>query len=199
MGSTVSRRLLAIACLVAALSLAGCGATTDLRMEGVPGTAVGMGVRDIPTGQPVSFGSIMLCLSQPGSAAIRSVAVHQRTGDIEVQAFAVRPNPFTRGLDGIGSARGAIADLHTDLDPNAPNKTVAGVCAVDPAKPTDAESAQLVELVVQVARGGGDAAGGPALDVVYEVDGSTRTAVIPFGMWLCAAECPLEASALYKP
>jgi hypothetical protein len=198
MRSAVSGRLLAFASLVATLSLAGCGPTTDLRM--VPGTAVGTGVRDIPTGQPVSFGSIMLCLSQPGSAALRSVAVHQPTGDIEVQAFAVRANPFIRGLDGIGSARGAISDLHTDLDPSAPTKSVGGVCAADPAKPTDAESARLVELVVQVARGGDDAAaGGQALDVVYDVDGSTRTTVVPFGVWLCAAACPPEASALYKP
>lgn len=148
MGPGASGRRLAVASLAAALTLAGCGQATDLRLEGAPGTAVGTGVRDVPTGQPVSFGSIMLCLSQPGSAALRSVAVHQPTGDIEVQAFAVRPNPFIRGLDGIGSARGAIADLHADLDPGAPAKTVAGVCAADPAKPTDAESAQLVELVV---------------------------------------------------
>ncbi|HEX8941428.1 MAG TPA: lipoprotein [Candidatus Limnocylindrales bacterium] len=199
MGSAASGRLLGVLVLAAALALAGCGQTTDLRLEGVSGTAAALGVQDVPTGQSVSFGSIMLCLSRAGSATLRSVAVHQPTGDIEVQAFAVRPNPFTRGLEGVGSARGAISDLHADLDPSAPGKTVAGVCAADPTKPTDAESAHSVELVVQVARGGGDVAGGSALDVVYEAGGSTRTAVIPFGVWLCAAACPPEANALYKP
>jgi hypothetical protein len=57
----------------------------------------------------------------------------------------------------------------------------------------------MVELAVQVARRSGDAAGGPALDVTYDVGGDTRTAVIPFGVWLCAATCPPEAGNLYHP
>jgi hypothetical protein len=61
-------------------------------------------------------------------------------------------------------------------------------------------SAQLGELAGQVVRRSGDAAGGPALEVTYDVGGrGPRTSVIPFGLWLCAATCPPEAGKLYYP
>jgi hypothetical protein len=188
---------MALSALVAVL-LGACG-STDLLLVGAPGTAAGMAQEDVAARDPVSFGSIMLCLSRPGTAVLRSVAVHGAAGDIEVQAFAVRLNPFLRGLDGLGDARSTITGLHTDFDPDAPVKAVSGVCPEDPANPPDSVSAQLVELAVQVVRGSGDAAGGPALDVVYDAEGSTRTAIIPFGVWLCATTCPPEAGTLYKP
>jgi hypothetical protein len=199
MRSAAPPRLLAISAFAAALLVAACGPTTELRMAGPAGNAASVSTSDVSTGEPVTFGTAMLCLSRPGTAVLRSVAVHQPTGDIEVQAFAVRPAPFALGLDAVGSARGTISDLQTNLDPNAAVKSVGGVCATDPANPSPSEVAQETELVFQVARRSGDAAGGPAIDVVYEVDGSTRTAVIPLGVWLCAAECPPEASTLYRP
>jgi hypothetical protein len=181
-----------------ALSLSACSSAAELRMAGNPGTAAGMRVEDVPLNAPLSFGAVMLCISSPGTATIRSIAVHQATGDIEVQAFATRPNPFTRGLDGLGSQRSTIADLHLDFAPAAP-ATVSGVCPDDAASVAPSISAQLVELAVQVARRSGDAAGGSALDVTYEVGGDMRSAVIPFGVWLCAATCPPEAGKLYQP
>jgi hypothetical protein len=198
MRSPGSGRLM-VSAIAAALLVGACGPTTELRMEGPAGNAFGVSQRDVPTGEPMTFGSAMLCLSRPGTAVLRSVAVHQPTGDIEVQAFAVRPAPFASGLDAVGSAHGTISDLHTNLDPDAAVKSVAGVCAADPANPSPSEVAHETELVVQVARLGGDAAGGPALDVVYEADGSTRTAVIPIAVWLCASDCPPEADTLYEP
>ena len=180
-----------------ALSLASCAWSPELRMAGNPGTAAGTGLGDVALNAPVSFGGVMLCVSSPGTATIRSVAVHQATGDIEVQAFATRPNPFTRGLDGLGDKQSTITDLHLDLDPSAP-ATVSGACPGDAASAPPSIAGQLVELAVQVARRQGDAAGGAALDVTYEVGGDTRTAVIPFGIWLCATTCPPEANKLYR-
>ena len=196
--ATVRLASMTVAAL-AAISLAACGPSTDLRMAVAEGTAASDAFRDVGVGQPFSFGATMLCLSRPGNVVLRSVAVHQPNGDIEVQAFAVRLNPFLRGLDGLGGEASTIAGLKSDFDPDAPVKQVSGVCPEDPANPPDSVSAQLVELAVQVVRGSGGAAGGSALDVAYEVDGSTRTAVIPHGVWLCAATCPPEAGTLYKP
>jgi hypothetical protein len=183
---------------VLALSLAACGSPPDLRWTGDPGMAAGIGVDDVPVGAPVSFGGVMLCVSAKGTATVRSVAIHEPTGDIEVQAFATRLNPFTRGLDGLGTARSSIADLDLDLDPAAPAR-VSGVCAEDDETAPSGAAGQIVELAVQVARRSGDAAGGPALDVTYEVEGGTRTTVIPFGIWLCAGTCPPEAESLWRP
>jgi hypothetical protein len=185
-----------IAALV--LSLAACGSSPELRTPGSPGTAAGIGVNDVPLDTPVSFGGVMLCVSSPGTATIRSVAVHQPTGDIEVQAFATRLNPFTRGLEGLGDRISTIASLHLDFDPAAP-AALTGVCPDDVTTIPSSVAAQVVELAVQVARRAGDAAGGPALDVTYDVGGDTSTAVIPFGVWLCAAACPPEAGNLYHP
>jgi hypothetical protein len=76
---------------------------------------------------------------------------------------------------------------------------LTGVCPDNVTTMPSSVAAQMVELAVQVARRSGDAAGGPALDVTYDVGGDTRTAVIPFGVWLCAATCPPEAGNLYHP
>ncbi len=183
---------------VLALAFAACGSSPDLRMVGDPGTAAAEGIHDVPLDTPVSLGGIMLCVSAPSTATIRSIAVHQPTGDIEVQAFATRPNPFTRGLDGLGNPVSTIADLHLDFDPAAP-AMVSGVCPADVTTMPPSVAAQLVELAVQVVRHSGDAAGGAALDVTYDTGGQTRTAVIAHGIWLCAADCPPEAGNLYRP
>jgi hypothetical protein len=184
---------------LAAASLAACGSTTQLRLAGDPAAGAIATVQDVAVGQPVSVGSIMLCLTRPGTAVLRSVSVHQPTGEIAVQAFAVRLNPFVRGLDGLGAERSTISGLNADFNPDAPVKAVSGVCPANTASPPDSESAQVVELAVQVVRDAGDAAGGQALDVVYDVSGATATAVIPFGVWLCSTACPPEAETPYKP
>jgi hypothetical protein len=123
--------------------------------------------------------------------------VHQATGDIEVQAFATRPNPFTRVLDGLRNQRSTIADLHFDFNPTAP-ATVSGMCPEEAASLPQA-SQRIWSRLRSKSLGAGDAAGGRALDVTYEVGGGTRTTVIPFGVWLCATTCPPEAKILYHP
>lgn len=167
-------------------------------MVGGPGAAASIASGNVPLNAPVSVGSLELCMSAPGRATIRSVAVHDPTGDIVVEAFATRPNPFTRGHDGVGNAMSSIVDLHLDLDPTVP-AIVTETCPADVAAMSDDVASGLVELVVQVARRSGDAAGGSALDITYDVGGTTRTDVIPFGIWLCEATCPPEAVEVYRP
>jgi len=89
-------------------------------------------------------------------------------------------------------------DLHLDLDPTVP-AIVTETCPADPTAMSDDVASGLVELVVQVARRSGEAAGGSALAITYDVDGTARTGVIPFGIWLCEATCPPEAEELYRP
>lgn len=48
----------------------------------------------------------------------------------------------------------------------------------------------LNEFAVQVSSASSDVSGGTGLDVTYEIAGVERTAVIPFGIWLCAGTCP---------
>jgi hypothetical protein len=181
------------------LSLVACGSSPpELRMAATSGTAVTMEMEDVALDAPVSFGGVMLCVSSPGTATIHSVVVDGASGAIEVQAFATRPNPFTRGLDGLGNDRSTIVNLHLDFDPAA-RATVSGICPDAAPSLPPSVSAGLVELAVQVARRSGDAAGGPALDVTYDIGGHTQTTVIPFGVWLCATTCPPEAGNVYSP
>lgn len=184
--------------VAAALALGACGPVPVVQMAGDPGAVASITSANVPLNASVSVGSMNLCVSTPGRATIRSVAVHAPTGDIVVEAFATRPNPFTRGLDGVGNARSSIVDLHLDLDPTAP-AIVAETCPVDVTAMPDDVASGLVELVVQVARRSGEAAGGPALDIAYDVDGTSRTSVIPLGIWLCEATCPPEADELFRP
>ena len=185
--------------LAAALTLAlgACGPAAQVQMAGGSSVAASIGSTNVPVGVPVSVGSMTLCITAPGRAIIQSVAMHEPTGDIAVEAFATRPNPFARNLDGVGNPRSSIVDLDLDLDPAAP-AVVSGSCPADVSAISDGEAAALVELVVQVVRRSGTDAGASALDITYEMDGDTRTSVIPVGIWLCQATCPPESESLYR-
>lgn len=139
-------------------------------------------------GEPRSVGAMTLCLTSPGTATITRVALHEPTGDIRVEAFGVRPNPFLRGLDGVGVQAIPLAEISGGFD-------LGGVQRVSEVCPTEAQRADpdyhstLSEFAVQVSWESGDVSGGTGLDVTYEIDGVERTAVIPFGIWLCPATC----------
>jgi len=170
-----------------ALTLSGCGAHAQLRMVG-PNTA-SLAIDDAAYDAPRSIGSMMLCVTSPATATITGVTPHQPSGDIRVEAFSVRPNPFARGLDGLGDDLRPLADIGAGFDPGAV-QTVSGRCPTDTQLDDSTIAAQVVELGVQVSWSSGDVAGTTGLDVGYEVAGSTATAFIPFGIWLCAQTCP---------
>jgi hypothetical protein len=145
-------------------------------------------------GEPRSVGSMSLCLTSPGVATITRVALHEPTGDIRVDAFGVRPNPFVGGLDAVGTTTVPLEEIGGGFE-------LGGVQQVSEVCPTEAQGADptyqstLGEFAVQVSWASGDVSGGAGLDVTYEIAGVERTAVIPFGIWLCARTCPDDVGA----
>ncbi len=183
----------AAAVLVVALSLAGCSQQgPQLQVVGGQSVALNLAVSNVGANQPYSFGSIMLCVSSPATARITNVAVDQVQGGIHVDAFAVRPNPFTRQEEGLGGQRESLSDYSSTFVPNSA-QLISGVCQPSSPAISGGDIANISELGVQVSwDGSGRYAGGHALDIVYEIAGTQKTLTINFGIWLCAATCPPE-------
>lgn len=176
------------AAMLVALSAAACGTPgPELRMP--TDVTAGVAMSDVPYDQPRSVGSMSLCLTSPATATITRVALHQPSGDIRVEAFAVRPSPVARGLDGVGTDSRPLADIGGGFDPGAVQR-VSMVCPTEAQMAEETIGLTLNEFAVQVAWSSGDVSGGSALDVTYEIGGAERTAVIPFGIWLCVGTCP---------
>jgi hypothetical protein len=185
-------RSFGLATIVLLISVAvGCASqpTAELRLVGDPATRVNSALNDVPYGQPVTEGSILLCVTQPATATLTSVALDQPTGDITVDAFAVRLDPYYQGLPFVGDVRQPLPIIGGGFQPGAP-QIVSGVCPDDDTiGPAEVES-QLRELAFEVSWSAGEYAGARDLSVTYEIDGTSKTALIPFGIWLCAATCP---------
>ena len=184
---------IALVPLIGALIGCGLSAGPELRMVGDPRTSANAAIDDFPYDSPLTEGSIMLCLSQPATATIVSVALNnpngQPTGDILVTGFAVRPNPFFTGHQFVGDARQLLATVGGGFDPSAAQE-VSGVCPADIRTASDDVQSMTSELAVEVTWSSGDYAGGRDLAVTYDIGGTRRTAMVPFGIWLCAAKCP---------
>lgn len=181
-----------LATIVLLVSFAvGCAAqpTAELRLVGDPGTRANSTENDVPYHQPVTYGSIMLCVSEPATATLTNVAMDHPTGDISVDAFAVRLNPYFQGLEFVGGVHQPLATIGGGFNPSAP-QTVSGVCPDDVRTAPDSVQSQTKELAVQVSWSSGEYAGARDIAVTYDIDGTTKTALIPFGIWLCAATCP---------
>jgi hypothetical protein len=162
---------------------------TPPEMRALINGSVSQGVGDTAYNAPNSVGGVMLCVTGAATATITSVAVHDATGDIRVEAFAVRLNPNTRGEIGLGGVRRTLSAFAADFHPAAVQE-VSGVCPTDgQLEDTDIDS-KLSELGIQVAFSSGAVAGGNSLDISYRINGTDRTTTIPFGIWLCAATCP---------
>jgi hypothetical protein len=196
-----SRRTRTVALIAVVLALgagtAACGTPRpELRLVGDGSAGLSMSNRDYDV--PASVGAMMLCLTSPGTATITRVALHEPSGDIRVEAFAVRPNPHTRGLDGLGTDTRPLAEIGGGFDPVGIQQ-VSGVCPTEAELDDSAVSSRLSELGVQLAWSSGDVAGGNGVDVTYEIAGVEATALIPFAMWLCAAACPDDVGASPSP
>ena len=144
---------------------------------------------NVAYGEPHSVGSMSLCLTSPGIATITRVDLHQRSGDIRVEAFAVRPDPFARGLNGVGTDLRPLAEIGGGFDPGG-TQAVSMVCPTEAQRADPTYVSTLDEFAVQVSWASGDVSGGTGLDVTYRIEDVERTAVIPFGIWLCARTCP---------
>ncbi|MDH4335139.1 MAG: hypothetical protein OEW24_07775, partial [Chloroflexota bacterium] len=139
--------------------------------------------------QPRSVGSISLCLTEAGTATITSAAIHGAAGDIRVEAFAVRPNPFARGLDAVGAESRTLVEIDSGFDPGAVQQ-VSAVCPAEGQMDDESVTSLIPEFAVQVSWSSGDLAGGDGIDVNYEINGSQHTALVPFAIWVCRSECP---------
>jgi len=181
-------RALVALVLLGGLGSAACGgAQPALRMP--TDNAASIAMSNVAYGEPRSVGSMSLCLTSPGVATITRVGLHQPSGDIRVEAFALRPDPFARGLNGVGTDLRPLAEIGGGFDPRG-LQTVRMVCPTEAQRADPTFESMLDEFAVQVSWASGDVSGGAGLDVAYEITGVERTAVIPFGIWLCARTCP---------
>ncbi len=181
----------AVALVAIAVSALGCAnAPGGLGVLLGDASALSMSVDNVPAGQPLSFGSLMLCVDTGGPATVTGVSLHDPTGNARVDAFAVRPNPFTSGQDGLGADRQALTSVGGGFVPGE-TQVVDGACPAVSASNGADQAAQLSELGVQVSWDGlGDYAGAKSLDVRYQKDANNATLSVPFAVWLCSAVCP---------
>jgi hypothetical protein len=176
--------------ILAVLVLVACTAAPPdpgLRVAGDMRPVQG-GAYGVAPGDPVAWGSIILCLREPGAATIEQVRLVDPTRGLSLDVFAVRPNPYPSGGISIGLARDDLLSL--GLDPS-------GARIVDTTCPESDATAWTggSELVFAVSYPAPvDAATpptSPALDVTYAYGGADRgTLRIPFGVQLCPATCP---------
>ena len=185
-------RLLVACALVGLIGASGCSADSGpaLMLAADPTISVVLTDSDIAPDEPVSFGSMHLCVSAPSTASVTKVSLDHQQGDVRIEAFAVRPNPLTRGADDLGMLNTSLADYGQGFQPGAPAE-VSGVCPKDLLAPTDEEAAASTELGVQLRLASGAIGGGSGLVLTYTNDtGKEKTATVPFGVWLCSATCP---------
>jgi len=182
----------AVALVAIAVFASACGNSSSGGLGVLLGdsSALRMAVDDVPAGQPLSFGSLMLCVESAGAATVTGVDLDQPAGNARVDAFAIRPNPFASGQDGLGADRKALTDVAGGFVPANP-QVVSGPCPAAGTSSAGDGTAQLSELGVEVSWDGhGDYAGSKALDIHYQKDGRTSVLTVPFAVWLCASACP---------
>jgi hypothetical protein len=174
-----------IACVLCVMLVAcSSGPSPKLSQPGGDMAPAGLGVAHVPTGQPVTVGGVVLCVSGSGKAVITQVAMSGLRGSLTVDAFAVRTK--VEHHDYIGDPQRTLASIGEGFDPGGP-QLVTTVC------PRDLQAAtwsDFVELAVQVTRTSGDVAGGTGLDITYEAGGAEGKYLVPFGIVVCASVCP---------
>jgi hypothetical protein len=178
MGQT-PRTFLAAAAILAGLALGGCSpssADPGLSVAGVP-YQVSVAAGRIAPGQPVSFGSIILCLEKHGLATVVGVKLVGGQGSMRLDAFGVRPNPFPRHEPGIGANRDHLVDLGFGL--TAP-QVVDSICP----SPSELEAwSGGSELAVEMSYSDPkDPGSSESLEVTYsDASSETHTLIIDYG------------------
>lgn len=166
-----SRRPWAPASLLCLLSLvSGCGGLPQLQRPGGSAPSVTEGNVKVKPGQPWSIGSMMLCLSAPGTATITAVRTLHPVGAIRVQAYAVRPSPAGPML---GDAIHPLSALGFPQ-----SHQVQVVCGSRKRAP--------VELGVQLAKASPEPVGAGGFILDYQIDGHDATMTFPVGVFMCS-------------
>lgn len=182
--------------MAAALALSGCAGRGPQLGPPTPLPAM-VTQYSVPAHQPWTFGGIILCRSGPGTAVIRSVSIHPPAsglgGQLRVEAFAVRPNPFPLGQSAFGAEPTTLTAIGSGFVPAGP-QLVTTVCP-QPGELATWKSGS--ELAVQVSKDAATAFG-VGLDIQYTSGSAVQTYSTPFGIALCAlstiAQCPPETT-----
>ncbi len=181
-----TRWFLFSATAMALISVVGCQASAadpGLKVGGDPRPAI-VSAGNVVGGEPVSFGSIILCLGAPGSATIRDVSLMGSTGSIHLDKFAIRPNPYVRQQQGVGAERSDLAALGFSAS------TAQVVDTQCPKPGAEATWQGGSELAFQVSYDGKGTAGSQSLNVTYEYGpGTTKAFSISYGVRLCPTQC----------
>ena len=96
------------------VSIAACGASTTpsgakLELDGKINVGTSGQFGYVKSDGVVSFGSVPVCLSHPGRATITEVRPYHRDGELAVQTYAVRRNPYLTGSGELyGGARSTL-------------------------------------------------------------------------------------------
>ncbi len=157
------------AALILALALvAGCSGPVELRPGGTPRpTIISMGELD-RRGHAV-VGSMVLCLTAPGSVEVTAVTPVNPAGPITVVAYALR---FHFGPL-IGSAYGDLASVGVQ-----PDHIVDAPCVES--------SGEGYELVLELATAPATNASADGWLITYTTAGASRQTSFPLGVLLCA-------------
>jgi len=141
------------------------------------GGPTGGGLTAMPGVSPTNhadIGELFLCLGGPGRAVITLVRPVQPVGTVEVVAFAVRPNPFLRGGNMLGSGRGTLQDNGF----NSADRVVDAQCVSD--------SGQGYELGLELSVAPGTNAGTTAFQIDYTVGDHAASLTYPVGAAVCS-------------
>jgi hypothetical protein len=141
-------------------------------------------------GEPIIYGGVYLCVDGPGVVDITNVTIQKtpQYGNLVVRDFAVRTY-YDHPLS-FGGFRQTLASFGDGFDIGGAHE-VSGRCP-DPNnkdwRPRAGDG--IVELGVEVARTSSDVEGGPGLEITYRTGDQTATYRTPYGILVCAAECP---------
>ena len=141
------------------------------------GGPINSGINGIPAVGPsnhADIGEMLLCLTGPGRAVITDVRPVQPVGDVEVVAFAVRPNPVLKGAAMLGSGSGTLRDNGF----NTADRTVDTQCV--------SGSGQGYELGLELTVPPGTNAGTTAFQIDYKVGDHAANLTYPVGAILCS-------------
>jgi hypothetical protein len=165
------------------LAAAGCAGEGPLRpapklVEPGDTGRQSFGLRLTTRGMPYLFGGFSVCLNRSGVVSVTGVEFEDATGDLRVQAFALRPFYRAFGDDGVGW--GEPKSLKQRGVPTA-LRTVTQVC-----QPDDSSRVEFTELVLQTSRPGAVSASSSGFVISYTSGASEGRLRVPFGITLCA-------------
>lgn len=169
----LARAIAVLAVCVPNCAVTGCGmGSAKLASPGMH--EVRAGVAYVRPGSPVSVGEMTVCLTRSGRVTITGVTPVQPIGKIIVQAYAVRPNPATRGGQFLGEVQGTLS-----AQSFGSSHIVDRVC-------NSKDASTFYELGLQLIKPTRADVGAAGWNVMYQTDAGHRgTLRLPFAVALC--------------